>query len=1258
MPTQQPFFKESSHLSKSEEELESPFLDGELFAGMEARSAEKWASRLAGYRPESPFQLAFEVEQETFLQRNEFEEDWYDEEHDEEEEFDEEFESEENTDEREFEAERYDEEFDEDVDWEALAEFFVDEEEGLNAEDFLDELEDEEFKEEVDAFSEYATSLEEAAYAEEAAYPFEGVVYVEEEPFLDEEIFTRLEEFWRLLSPGTILQRVQQLLSEGVFNLSLLARFASGQIWNEDYLALEVLFQRQPRLRPDKLDTVSGLKRLRLLRSLAVKHQRTLKPIRERIIRPIFGNPVNFQVGPVGECQIRDLREEVWKLGPLKGGTNKQGRIWYKKDEPRSPRKQTAIDSIVLHHMAYNIGNEVNLYKKVGAHYIVTADGQIAQLYNDLDFLNASNGFNSRSVAIEFAGNFPDHRYHWWRDRKSKSPIPDRCYLTPSQIRAGRCLLATLKARLPGIKYLYAHRQSSKDRANDPGPDVWFNIGEWALTNLNLTDGLPRTHVGTGQPIPKNWRMSRPVITTMTSTPTPDSPAPAPPAPSSTRSDQAIDVEGAVRYNRDSSRKLGWSFDQIRRFFGFGQMPDERRLVLTVAQWQQSQGLKVDGKIGPNTWARMQAVMGTGRTPVSVVTSEYREEAIDERGYEDEWYDEDLDRELEEEPAMRNFGIDAEEDLDVEEYGGEDDETEAEFLIDEVEELETEEFFDELNEEGYATTYEALLVKEVTFPSEESLPIISGATGKGQDYYDPHNSGNPLLDTSGSQRSKRLSKNFTVGEFAKSGGKRFDRARIDPKLIRCLQTLRDHLGKAVTITSGYRSYQHNEYLWKKCEERKKRGESCTVSKISQHLSGRAADIKVAGMTGLELAKAVIDACGCDISIGVGPNYIHIDVRDKSSFWGYGKNRKRLEKAIEDYHKKRCPPALVPPAPASTRPDQAIDVEEAVRYNRDSSRKLGWSFDQIRRFFGFGQMPDERRLALTVAQWQQSQGLKVDGKIGPNTWKRMQAMMSVPQHPDRAPTSSGSALPQGPFGILTIQSPPEYRFSYSFTQDDALWLARMIVGEAGGDDDMDNRAVIWASFNRFAFFTHAGGLWIKRAGLRGYSTFARHIQSYSTTLQPVLHNSKAAARAIKLSKERPDKFTYVETGGFYPGTKIPKGQLKHHLDKIQRMTWSSMRNETRILIERALRGEIPNPFPSPFKLASEFDNTFTYFKQNNNGRTPKNHDEWRQYTEYFARTKKLTWIGEVPNLNQEKSNAFFLDNRLKDLPADSIRIVPP
>jgi hypothetical protein len=259
------------------------------------------------------------------------------------------------------------------------------------------------------------------------------------------------------------------------------------------------------------LDTVSGSGRLRLLNALAVTHERVLTAIRERDVRPIFGNPANFPVGSAGGCQIRDLRGDVRRLGPLwKPRPKTKSGGFYTRDAVKSLRKQAAVDSIVLHQMAFNRGNDVNSYKKVGAHYIVTADGQIAQLYDDLDHVNASHGLSSRSVAIELAGNFPDDRYRWGKEKAAR--FPDRCYLTPAQIRAGRCLLATLKARIPGINYIYAHRQSRGPKPNDPGPDAWFNIAEWARITLNLTD-RSQTSVGTGQAIPKSWQMSRSAMT-------------------------------------------------------------------------------------------------------------------------------------------------------------------------------------------------------------------------------------------------------------------------------------------------------------------------------------------------------------------------------------------------------------------------------------------------------------------------------------------------------------------------------------------------------------------------------------------------------------------------------------------------------------------------------------------------------------------------------------------------------------------------
>jgi hypothetical protein len=51
-----------------------------------------------------------------------------------------------------------------------------------------------------------------------------------------------------------------------------------------------------------------------------------------------------------------------------------------------------------------------------------------------------------------------------------------------------------------------AHRQSSNMRENDPGPDVWHHVGQWAVDTLGLSDGGPGFKIGNGKPIADAWR--------------------------------------------------------------------------------------------------------------------------------------------------------------------------------------------------------------------------------------------------------------------------------------------------------------------------------------------------------------------------------------------------------------------------------------------------------------------------------------------------------------------------------------------------------------------------------------------------------------------------------------------------------------------------------------------------------------------------------------------------------------------------------
>ncbi|HKE14652.1 MAG TPA: peptidoglycan recognition family protein [Kofleriaceae bacterium] len=171
----------------------------------------------------------------------------------------------------------------------------------------------------------------------------------------------------------------------------------------------------------------------------------------------------------------------------------------------RDPR---TVDALVLHQMAccFRPRDPLQRFLTLTAHFAILADGRILQLHPASALLWASNGFNARSVAVEFAGNFPDVRGRWWEGARF-----GRNQVTRAQVAAGIALVQHLIATL-GIRHVFAHRQSSATRTNDPGPDIWFHVGQRAVSQLGLSDGGPGYKIGTGNPIPDAWRTwGRPV---------------------------------------------------------------------------------------------------------------------------------------------------------------------------------------------------------------------------------------------------------------------------------------------------------------------------------------------------------------------------------------------------------------------------------------------------------------------------------------------------------------------------------------------------------------------------------------------------------------------------------------------------------------------------------------------------------------------------------------------------------------------------
>ena len=123
--------------------------------------------------------------------------------------------------------------------------------------------------------------------------------------------------------------------------------------------------------------------------------------------------------------------------------------------------------------------------------------------------------------------------------------------------------------------------------------------------------------------------------------------------------------------------------------------------------------------------------------------------------------------------------------------------------------------------------------------------------------------------------SRRLAPSFTVREFRCRDGS--DAIMIDQTLVVLLQAIREHFGKAVVITSGYRTATHNTAVG--------------GAKSSQHLLGRAADIQVQGVSVEDVAayaESLMPGWGgvgrYPVKAGRAKGWVHVDTRPNKSRW--------------------------------------------------------------------------------------------------------------------------------------------------------------------------------------------------------------------------------------------------------------------------------------------------------------------------------------------------------------------------------------
>ena len=166
----------------------------------------------------------------------------------------------------------------------------------------------------------------------------------------------------------------------------------------------------------------------------------------------------------------------------------------------RTDRSPEQINTIVLHQTAgaFISGLSVPMrdaemsdnhrVDRIAAHFIIAIDGTIFYLH-DVEFIMANAG-GRYGIDIELCGTY------------AHTPEPTGQRLSDAAIRAGRHLVRCLTTDIPTIRHIHPHGQIGRSparRGDRPGPkfdscsgpDIWINVGMWAVHALRLVADRP-----------------------------------------------------------------------------------------------------------------------------------------------------------------------------------------------------------------------------------------------------------------------------------------------------------------------------------------------------------------------------------------------------------------------------------------------------------------------------------------------------------------------------------------------------------------------------------------------------------------------------------------------------------------------------------------------------------------------------------------------------------------------------------------------
>lgn len=205
------------------------------------------------------------------------------------------------------------------------------------------------------------------------------------------------------------------------------------------------------------------------------------------------------------ESLLKQPKVESFNLFDLRPGSDRKKII--------RRRSWKEVTGITLHQTACLMGEKPTRWQNCGAHLGITRAGKTLWIHDfDLAVIHG-NGFNGSTVGIEMDGHYAgikDDMKTYWRPKDSdRLPLHPTNDLIESAKQAIRWIVNEVEIHGGKVKYLVAHRQSSKTRQSDPGSELWQAVALPMHKELKLTDGGKDYKMGTGRPIPEVWDLTK-----------------------------------------------------------------------------------------------------------------------------------------------------------------------------------------------------------------------------------------------------------------------------------------------------------------------------------------------------------------------------------------------------------------------------------------------------------------------------------------------------------------------------------------------------------------------------------------------------------------------------------------------------------------------------------------------------------------------------------------------------------------------------